>query len=305
MSDFEEKVQTEISDIIEDFIPASPEGTPEVQTQEASAVEVKAEEIKPAEVTKDGEEGKERQEEAPSGQEQVGEPAKEEAVKSAEPVAEDEVTLMKKENEALKAYIEEVAGRLVTPKPKEMTPEEQEAMQRQREAASKQVLKFLPNDEVFDEVMKSSDNFNALMTSVVNTAVERSLRIMPHIATQLVEQQVTLKTAINNFYQDNMDLVPHKKYVGFIANEVTAQHPDWGLTQILQETEKEARTRLRLGRAAEGNITLANQQSGQQSARTAPTNPGFVPSGSGGRKGTASANGNLTVQEKDILNLIS
>lgn len=323
MSDLEEKQQTEISDIIEDFMPATEPPAEPVAPVETPAVETKPNE----EGTVNVEEGKERQAEAASGQEQTGEPPKEgeaQVTPPVKPVAsvvppvvppveppkqETDLERMTRENAELKAHLEEMAGKFVTPPaPKQLTPEEQAAQKTQREQQAKQILKFLPDDTVFDDVMKSSENFNALLTSVVNTAVERSLRLMPQVATQLVEQQINLKTAVRDFYTDNKDLEPHKKYVGFVANEVAAQHSDWGLTQILQETEKEVRNRLKLARAGENMQAVqpgSVQQTGTIINRTAPSNPGFVPGGGGGRRGSSTGDGNLSSQEKDIINLIS
>lgn len=314
MSELEEKQQTEIGEIIEDFIPAT-------EAPAESVVETPVETTPIEEGTVNVEEGKERQAEAASGQEQTGEPAakvEEPIVPPVEPVVppveppkqESDLERMTRENAELKAHLEEMAGRFVTPPaPKQLTPEEQAAQKTRIEQQARQVLKFLPDDTVFDDVMKSSDNFNALLTSVVNTAVERSLRLMPQVATQLVEQQINLKTAVRDFYTDNRDLEPHKKYVGFVANEVAAQHSDWGLTQILQETEKEVRGRLKLARAGE-NMQAVHVGSVQQTGpvindRTAPSNPGFVPGGGGGRRGSSSSDGNLSSQEKDIMSLIS
>jgi hypothetical protein len=308
--------QTEISEIIEDFIPATQEVGSTETTEQAASVESEHIETKPVdekveEEVKDGKEGEERKSEEASGQEQVGKPAEEvkEEVKSEEQkeVELSEVEKIKKENEELKKHLEEIAERIITPKPKQQTEQEIADAKAEKDRQSKQILKFLPSDEVFDEVMKDSNNFNALLTTVVNTAVERSLRLMPQIATQLVDQQITLKTVVNDFYIDNKDLVPHKKYVGFVSNEIASQHPDWGLTQILQETEKEVRNRLKLSRVAD-NTALGQtkvQQIERSAARTAPVNPGFVPGGGGGRKGSASSDGNLSVQEKDIMSLIS
>jgi|GEM_PF-4938602 len=308
--------QTEISEIIEDFIPATQEVGSTETTEQAASVESEHIETKPVdekveEEVKDGKEGEERKSEEASGQEQVGKPAEEvkEEVKSEEQkeVELSEVEKIKKENEELKRHLEEIAERIITPKPKQQTEQEIADAKAEKDRQSKQILKFLPSDEVFDEVMKDSNNFNALLTTVVNTAVERSLRLMPQIATQLVDQQITLKTVVNDFYIDNKDLVPHKKYVGFVSNEIASQHPDWGLTQILQETEKEVRNRLKLSRVAD-NTALGQtkvQQIERSAARTAPVNPGFVPGGGGGRKGSASSDGNLSVQEKDIMSLIS
>jgi len=308
--------QTEISEIIEDFIPATQEVGSTETTEQAAPVKSEHIETKPVdekveEEVKDGKEGEERKSEEASGQEQVGKPAEEvkEEVKSEEQkeVELSEVEKIKKENEELKRHLEEIAERIITPKPKQQTEQEIADAKAEKDRQSKQILKFLPSDEVFDEVMKDSNNFNALLTTVVNTAVERSLRLMPQIATQLVDQQITLKTVVNDFYIDNKDLVPHKKYVGFVSNEIASQHPDWGLTQILQETEKEVRNRLKLSRVAD-NTALGQtkvQQIERSAARTAPVNPGFVPGGGGGRKGSASSDGNLSVQEKDIMSLIS
>lgn len=319
--ELDQQQQTEISDIIEDFVPAT-ETTEAAEPVEQAApvesepvVETKPVEEKVEEVVKDGKEGEERKQEEASGQEQVGKPAeevKEEVVtKPTEQTQVEtelsEVEKIKKENEELKKHLEEIAERVIAPKPQPQTEQEIAAQKAEQDRQAKQILKFLPSDEVFDEVMKDSNNFNALLTTVVNTAVERSLRLMPQIATQLVDQQITLKTVVNDFYTDNKDLVPHKKYVGFVSNEIAAQHPDWGLSQILQETEKEVRNRLRLSRVADNTVPGQTrvQQIERSAARTGIVNPGFVPGGGGGRKGSASSDGNLSIQEKDILSLIS
>lgn len=312
--------QAEISEIIEDFVPPmqsteSTETLEQAQTNTEPVVETKPVEEKVEEVVKDGKEGEERKPEETSGQEQVGKPAeevKEEVVtKPTEQTQVEtelsEVEKIKKENEELKKHLEEIAERIIAPKPQPKTEQEIAAQKAEQDRQAKQILKFLPSDEVFDEVMKDSNNFNALLTTVVNTAVERSLRLMPQIATQLVDQQITLKTVVNDFYTDNKDLVPHKKYVGYVSNEIASQHPEWGLAQILQETEKEVRNRLRLSRVVDNTAPGQTrvQQIERSAARTAPVNPGFVPGGGGGRKGSASSDGNLSIQEKDILSLIS
>lgn len=313
--------QTEISEIIEDFIlPTNESAEADMQASEP-AVEAPVEEKpiedkqvggKVEEEVKDGKEGEERKAEEASGQEQIGKPAAEEAKEEIKPDEQKEVELseidrIKKENEELKKHLEEIAERVIAPKPKPQTEQEVAASKAEQERQARQILKFLPNDETFDEVMKDSNNFNALLTTVVNTAVERSLRLMPQIATQLVDQQITLKTVVNDFYTDNKDLVPHKKYVGFVSDEIASQHPDWGIVQILQETEKEVRNRLRLARVADNTAhgQTRVQQIERSAARTGIVNPGFVPGGGGGRKGSASSDGNLSVQEKDILSLIS
>ena len=328
-----EELQTEISDLLSDATPQA-DGNDAPLTTEGGSV--------------DDSKGQERSTEAASGQEPSGTPgAKEDeaavgdqppppapqpaavtppvgsaadaqSVVSTPPPASDsqktplelEMEKVRKENEELRAHLEEVAGRALAPTQAQTpkTPEQIEADKQKQLEAARQVLAFLPDETKFDEVLKSKDNFNALLTAVVNTAVERSLRLMPTVAGNLVEQKITMNEAVRGFYTDNADLLQHKKYIGFVANEVTAQHPDWTLSQILQETEKVARERLRLVRSAQvgtssngGGAPISRAGSGHTPAQ----NPGFVPSGSGGRRGSGSADGNLTPTEKDIMSLIS
>jgi len=305
--------QTEINDIIDDFVP------PVVPDEPAAASPVEPV-IPDNEGVDNGEKGQEQPAQAASGQEQVIEPDEKgkapvepvtpvipaEPAVPAQPVVEKTpLELAQEEVAILRAHIEEMAGKIVAPPTtKQLTPEEQQAVQAEDAKKAKQVLPFLASNEIFDDVMKDVSNFNALLTSVVNTAVERSLRLMPQIAGTLYEQRMTLGNAVTSFYKDNADLEPHKKYVGFVANEVSAQHPDWGLKEILQETEKEARNRLKLPRVATpANPGQPPQQNGN--IRTVQVNPGFVPGGGGGRKGgPVSGDGNLTGQEKQILDIL-
>ena len=316
-----EMQQTQISDIIEDFIPAESTPAAEVPVEETPVVSAGQEEvpITPKEEVPNVEEGQERKAEEAGRQEQTDEPTEkvkegvtpvpvvETPAKPVESVKEPtELEKVLEENKALKTYIEEMAAKVVSPQSKQLTPEEQAAQQAERENASKQVLQFIKDDNMFDELMSKPDNFNALLTSVVNVSVERALRLMPQIATTLVEQQMEVKDSIRDFYIDNKDLEPHKKYVGFVANEIAAQHPDYSLKQLLQEVEKEVRGKLRITRSAQPAQPIQRESQQIGNPRTAQENPGFVPTdGRGGRRGSASSDGNLSPQEKDILGLIS
>jgi len=313
MSDtVDEKNLQEIGDLIADYVPPVEGATEE-------------------EVKVDGQEGQERSEEAAGGQvEAVAESGKEEKeevkppvegepgpapvaapvveVKPPEelaPVVEKtEIELMREENAALKAHIEEIVGKLAGPR--EVKPVTEEERVAQAEAAKKQVLQFIDSNETFDTVMSDVKNFNALLTAVVNTSVERGLRMIPQVVTSIVDQTVTLKTAVADFYRANGDLVPHKKYVGFIANEVTAEHPDWELEKVMEEVENQARGKLRLPKreVIESQQNISSPSGGGESTAKVK-NPGFVPGGGGGgRRGSVSSSGNLTKVEKDILDII-
>lgn len=168
------------------------------------------------------------------------------------------------------------------------------------------VLSFIKNEEMFDETMKSADNMNALLTMVVQTAVEGIQRSIPTLVSNMVNHQVSLRTAVNEFYKEHQDLVPHRSFVGFVANEITAQHPDWDMERVLRETNTEARKRLLLkgvagGKVAELNQSIQNAQQGRPTQRQ-QAGPAFVPGG-GGRRGPG-GDQKVDALSKEIADLI-
>ena len=187
----EVKVQTDmIADVLEGFIPPSTTTQPEVPT--------------------DGEEGKERQ--AEEAVEQVETPVvtgKEEAKVVETPVApvapepvtpvaapvvpevsaktqeQTEVEILRQQLAEMREAMEKMAaGPTPVPAP---TPAPAAQAQAQptvdQQMNLKQILRFLPNDETYDQVTKNAENFNILLTNVVNTAVQRSLQMLPQVAT--------------------------------------------------------------------------------------------------------------------------
>jgi hypothetical protein len=150
-------------------------------------------------------------------------------------------------------------------------------------------INFIESEEQFDEVMKTPEGFNKLLTGVVQRSVETVLRNVPQMVVKLADQQITTRSAINEFYMENKDLVSNKAYVGMVANEMAAKNPDWTLDKLLGELGKEVKTRLKMAIAA------------QPAAPGAPK-PGFVPRGGGGKPPSGPT---LTGQDKQIADLIS
>jgi hypothetical protein len=150
-------------------------------------------------------------------------------------------------------------------------------------------ISFVESEEQFDEVMKTPEGFNRLLTGVVQRSVETVLRNVPQMVVKLADQQITTRSAINEFYMENKDLVANKAYVGMVANEMASKNPDWALDKLLGELGKEVKTRLKMVAAA------------QPAAPGAPK-PGFVPRGGGGKPPSGPV---LTGQDKQISDLIS
>jgi hypothetical protein len=292
-----------ISEVLEGFIPVAPVSTTETATEVKSEEGVQTDEPK-------GEERKaeETSEQIPAGEvkseektEEVVVPPTTEVVAPVTPVVvapvvpvqETEVDRLKRENAEFRLHLSEMADRLQAPAPKPVLTAEQQAAEA---AKPRQAYRFIKDDGAYDEATSSADNFNILLTTVVNTAVERALRMIPQVATGMVEQQIDLRSSVDEFFKKNQDLIPQRKYVGFVTNEVTASHPDWNLGQILEETEKLSRERLKLPR-------IVPTQNGERGARTVTGNPAFVPGG-GSRRGTVQTD-TLTGEDKQILDIIS
>jgi hypothetical protein len=312
-----ESQQNDIADMLDGLMPAPAEQSSEEgkeieggdqgkeRTEEKAGEQVEGDgrgEEKAEEVKKEAE--SEEKQVSQEGEKPIPEkpaPTEQKAVEEKK-VEETELERLKRENNEFRQHMEELAAQtLAAQAPKQLTPEEQKS---RAAAQAKQVLNFLKDDDTFDEVMKSSANFNALLTSVVNTAIAKTVQLLPNITTKYVDTQLETRLAVRDFYTDNSDLLPHRKYVGFVSNEMLAKNPDWSLEKNLEETEKEVRMRLKLPRVAESSAGDHRQISSERT-RTVAENPGFVPSGGGGgRRGSVSAD-KLSVEEKGIMDLIS
>jgi hypothetical protein len=302
-----------ISEVLDGMIGSAP--TPTTDTTESTIVEGSQ---------ANEQEGEKREEEKTSEQVSTGEVKSEEKTQEVVPVVTDETSVtppvtsstpvtpaapqvpvveeteldrLKRENAEFRLHLSDMAEKLTAPPVAPVrTPEQQNAEQANRQRS---IYRFLKDDEAYDEVTKSAESFNVLLTSVVNTAIERSLKMIPQVASNMVEQQISLRTVVDDFFRANEDLLPQRKYVGFVTNEVTAAHPDWVLDKVLDETNKIARERLKLPRAMPVQIGVQSPAS-----RTVDRNPGFVPSGGGGRRGSVQTE-TLTGQDRQIMDLLS
>lgn len=311
MAEENEGMTGEISSIIEDFVADAPAiETPVVENAGAGTETITDTK---GEVTTGGEgqgiqEGQERKPEETGGQVTAGAAgAQKEEVVTEKPAGElTELEMIQRERDELRKQLSEMAAATVTPPKHEYTEAEKAEIQRRQEAQKNQVLAFVSDEETFDAVMQNVGNFNAILTSVVNTAVERSLRLMPQVASRIADEHVSTQIAVRDFFNDNRDLLEHRKYVAFVSNEVQAKNPQLPLDEILQKVETEVRSRLKIPRPAGAQTSTTSgvhRASGQQPGRTV-LNPGFTPGSSGGRKGGVNTE-QLSADQKGILDLIS
>ena len=92
--------------------------------------------------------------------------------------------------------------------------------------------------------------FKTLAKRVYEDARKQALLDSASYVTNYVTEKQQIDTATQQFYARNKDLVPHARFVGFVANQVTSRHPDWSIGQVLTEVEKEARAELKLQKQA-------------------------------------------------------
>jgi len=113
--------------------------------------------------------------------------------------------------------------------------------------AQKVLLDFL-GDKNVDDIIETKESFNGFMqdfaTKLNDVTVTNLLTALPGIVRAQVAHYQTLAEARETFYDANQDLRPVKKYVGRTLNEVAAEHADWPLPQLLEETAKRVRTSL-------------------------------------------------------------
>jgi hypothetical protein len=113
---------------------------------------------------------------------------------------------------------------------------------------------FTGDVDALEDLIKNPKGFNDLLNAIYkkaveaghNKSVESVLRSLPETIKNQVIQHITVTTSVKEFYQNNEDLVPYKKTVGAIANQVSSTRPDLPLPKIMELTAKLARKKLNL-----------------------------------------------------------
>jgi len=137
----------------------------------------------------------------------------------------DEVEELRKENERLRKQIDDASGRTKPPSTKAPTTD-----------APIEDIDFLGADVDLDDVTRNAETFNKILNKVYKKGVESqrgsqevTLRSIPDIVKSNVLIQATLKKKVDKFYVDNKDLLPFKKAVSTVYEELASDNPDWDL----------------------------------------------------------------------------
>jgi hypothetical protein len=171
--------------------------------------------------------------------------------------------------------------------------------------ASEGVVEFFKTEEEVDKVFGSAAEINKFMTSLLNQAVERSLRTMPQVVVNVARQQASLVNAVDKFYETHSDLAKFRPFVGYVATELQTKHPEWDASKMFEEVEKEVRTRLNLKRpvpAAGGSPPPGTPPNAPRGPQGGGTGPAFVGQHSRARVGSGGTG--MSAKEQEILDLI-
>jgi len=136
--------------------------------------------------------------------------------------------------------------------------EEKERLRLEKEKKKNEPLKLEDQDFIGDQdiedIIRDKDTFNKLLNSVYTKGVNDSKKIstedilssIPDIVKHNLNLLTLLKETSDKFYNDNKDLVPFKRVVAAVFEDIVAQNPDKKYTELMNLVAPEARKRLDL-----------------------------------------------------------
>ena len=94
---------------------------------------------------------------------------------------------------------------------------------------------------------------------VIDQAVKRTLLGIPSVIQSQIRQQASVDELVRDFYDANKDLTSIKQTVGMVAQNIAAEHPDWTVKQVFDESAKKTRELLQLPVPSDVKETLTNE----------------------------------------------
>jgi hypothetical protein len=103
---------------------------------------------------------------------------------------------------------------------------------------------FIKDKAEYDALFEKPELLNEVLNKVADAGGERIIKALPKIIRAVVTQQVEMQTETAKFFTDNKDLLPHRQFASFVANDMIGQNPNWTLTKLYTELGGEVRKRL-------------------------------------------------------------
>jgi hypothetical protein len=207
------------------------------------------------------------------------------------------ITLTRADYEGLMTKISDLASKIESGK-SETKRDEAKKEEVEQKLEDKDV-DFLGNEKL-DDILGDPQKVNALLNKLrratrdETSAMTREsvLRSIPEVVKSSVSRFTAMREAVQDFYRENKDLVPHKKYLGIIANEVATENPDKELKWIFDKAAERTRKALKLA---------ARKEEKAEDKSKKPTLPG----GSRSASRTGEKAGKLTGKAAEIDEMLS
>ena len=124
-------------------------------------------------------------------------------------------------------------------------------------------------EATIDDVLDSKEKLNELLNQVVARASgiaergahEKVLLSIPNLVLGHINRQTTLTKMVDTFYEVNKDLVPVRKTVGAVANNIHAEHPDWEIEAVFKEAAVKTREVLGMKKSVARQVVEADMAS--------------------------------------------
>ena len=110
---------------------------------------------------------------------------------------------------------------------------------------NKDEIQFITEEE-FQAALKSRDAMNSAFNNVYFKVLEYVIRSVPNVIQTRLREDAKLMIETIKFYDQNKDLVSQRELIAVISNELKAANPEWTIQELLEETGKEVRHRMKL-----------------------------------------------------------
>lgn len=191
-----------------------------------------------------------------------------------------EMEALRKQNELLHTQLNEVSGG----QPKEETEEDAEAPT--LEVGEDFIDADTNMDELFADVKKVNATLSKTASKAANLALEHVYKRLPEVITKIVQDEVANYRQADQFFADNKDLIPHKKFVSYVYNDMVQKDPETAPLEHFKALAKEVRKRIGMGeQPSTGQESKKNKKEKRRSSFNPPggkrVNPPAKPTGIG------------------------
>lgn len=104
------------------------------------------------------------------------------------------------------------------------------------------------DDETYNKMFEDKTVFVKILGDFVASASQKQVQDLMPVIERAVNIGAASSSKITQFFNENKDLVPYRRYVAYVSRQIESEHPEWAAEKELEEVEKRVRADLRLER---------------------------------------------------------